>query len=696
MEDYCALEECNDEMTPRVDIKNFEPVSETTHAIGPDERERDGKGDAGNESCGSNDSYDPSRGSWGGWLEFILSVMGYSIGLGNVWRFPYLCYENGGGAFIIPYLLMITFVALPIIFLEMSLGQFSSLGCISVWRFSRLFKGVGFAMTYVSASFCLYYNIVLAYCIYYLVVSFYNPQPWVGCDHEWNTENCFERSSRKEGSVANMSTTEVPFLPYATARTMYDDNFTTPGNVTRTRVRATEEFWKLKVLGLSDGLHDLGSIRWQLLLSFLAAWVLIYVCISKGIKSSGKAVFFTATFPYVLLFILLVRGATLEGSMQGVLFFIKPDFKKLGEAKVWQAAANQVFLSYSPGWGGMHTLASYNKFNNYCYRDAFMFCISCACTSIFSGFVIFSIIGFMAYDSNTKVEDVVDAGYGLAFVAFPEAVTRMWAPQLWSVLFFFMLIILGMDSQFVCLETLITAITDELAEVWPNTRRWKGWITFGTCLTMFLIGLPLVTQGGSYVMELLDWYVAGFSPMATVMFEVLVVSYIYGVKRIAGDIRAMLNFTPSLFWQLCWMFFSPALLTFIIVFAFANYEPPKTNKYTFPPWADALGWCLASVVLVFIFVYAVYYLCKARGTFVERVKLAVKPSPDWGPHLNKNRVKAGYAPLPGRGPYPEILVDQEDAVHWPVTDLTKSKSGCDDCEQTDNMDSNPGQQDSIV
>ncbi|XP_038063267.1 sodium- and chloride-dependent glycine transporter 1-like isoform X2 [Patiria miniata] len=637
MKEYSALDVCKDESNPPTAGKAIELDSETTPAIAHDQRDGEGKGDG-------------ARGSWGGWLEFILSVLGYSIGLGNVWRFPYLCYENGGG--------------------------------------------VGFAMTSISACFCLYYNIVLGYCIYYLVVSFYDPQPWVGCDHEWNTENCFERGSRVDEVdgplAANSSASTLPPYATATATAMYGWNVTTPANMTRTRVRASEEFWKRQVLGKSDGLHDLGAIRWQLLLAFLAAWALIYVCVSRGIKSSGKAVYFTATFPYVLLFILLVRGATLEGSMQGVLFFITPDFKKLGQAKVWQAAANQVFLSYSPGWGGMHTLSSYNKFNNRCYRDAFIFCISCFCTSIFSGFVIFSILGFMAYDSNTNVEDVVDAGYGLAFVAFPEAVTRMWLPQLWSCLFFFMLIILGMDSQFVCLETLITAIIDELADVWPNARRWKGRLIFATCFVMFLIGLPLVTEGGIYVMELLDWYVAGFSPMVTAMSEVLIVSYVYGVKRVVRDIEAMLGFTPSMYWQLCWMLFCPALLTFIVVFAFADYEPPKTADYTFPPWADAIGWCLASIVLVYIVVYAVYYLCRESGTFVERLRRAVQPSPDWGPHLNVNRVKAGYAPLPGRGPYPKINTsDKEDAICLPASDLMTK-------QMTSDIDLDHHQDESIV
>ncbi|XP_071786818.1 sodium- and chloride-dependent glycine transporter 1-like [Asterias amurensis] len=622
---------------------NLNSVTETTPAIAQNDK------DLRRHDAGSADDAIPERETWGGRFEFILSVMGYSIGLGNVWRFPYLCYENGGGAFLIPYFIMIGLVALPIIFLELCLGQFSSLGCISVWKYSKLFKGAGFAMAFLSAGFCLYYNLVLAYCIYYMVISFFNPQPWVGCDHEWNTDNCYDGKSFGHLDFNDTANSSL----YSTTETFTSTllstvaNFTTAGNYTGKHVRATEEYWKLHVLDISDGLHSLGSIRWQLFLAFTAAWVIVYVCVSRGVKSSGKAVYFTATFPYVLLIVLLIRGVTLEGSLQGILFFIRPDFKSLGRAKVWQAAANQVFLSFSPGWGGMHTLASYNKFNNNCYRDAFMFCMSCAFTSIFSGFVMFSIVGFMAHDSNTSVEKVVDAGYGLAFVVFPEAVSRMWLPQLWSFLFFFMLIILGLDSQFVCLETLITALTDELAAIWPKTRRWKWLITLGTCCTMFVVGLPLVTQGGIYVMTLLDWYLSGFSPMVTTITETLVVSHIYGVNRISRDIHSMLNFTPSLYWRLCWMLFSPLVLLFIIVFAFFDYHSPVVGDYTFPSWADGVGWCLVSFSIFFIFTYGIYHLLGEKGTLIERLKMAIQPHAQWGPALNVNRLQAGYAPMPG-------------------------------------------------
>merc|ERR1712061_295789 len=178
-----------------------------------------------------------------------------------------------------------------------------------------------------------------------------------------------------------------------------------------------------------------------------AAWTIVCLCLIKGVQSSGKVVYFTALFPYFVLVILLIRGATLPGAYEGILFYVYPTAEKmrgLGDIQVWADAATQIFYSLGPSFGGLITLASYNKFTNNCHRDAILIAFSNCATSIFAGFVIFSIVGFMAHEANLPVADVIQGGTGLAFIAYPSAVTQMPLPPIWSFLFFTMLIILIM------------------------------------------------------------------------------------------------------------------------------------------------------------------------------------------------------------------------------------------------------------
>ncbi|GCC18333.1 hypothetical protein chiPu_0022360, partial [Chiloscyllium punctatum] len=205
------------------------------------------------------------------------------------------------------------------------------------------------------------------------------------------------------------------------------------------------------VLRRSSSIEETGEIVWYLALCLLLAWLIVGAALSKGIKSSGKAVYFTATFPYVVLTILLIRGITLEGAYKGIEFYIgkQLDLSKLTNAEVWKDAATQIFYSLAVGWGSLITLSSYNKFHNNCYTDTIVVCVVNCATSVFAGFVIFSILGHMAHKQDKLVSEVVQSGFGLAFIAYPEALAQLpWAP-LWATLFFFMLITLGLSSQFV-------------------------------------------------------------------------------------------------------------------------------------------------------------------------------------------------------------------------------------------------------
>ncbi|XP_064311329.1 sodium- and chloride-dependent glycine transporter 1 [Phalacrocorax carbo] len=562
------------------------------------------------------------RGNWGNQIEFVLTSVGYAVGLGNVWRFPYLCYRNGGGAFMFPYFIMLVFCGIPLFFMELSFGQFASQGCLGVWRVSPMFKGVGYGMMVVSTYIGIYYNVVICIAFYYFFVSMTRVLPWAYCSNSWNTADCV--------AVLNLS-----------SRTALS-NFSDFDNVTQKRTSPSEEYWRRYVLELSDDIGNLGEVRLPLLGCLGVSWVVVFLCLIKGVKSSGKVVYFTATFPYVVLTILFVRGITLEGALTGITYYLTPQWDKILNAKVWGDAASQIFYSLGCAWGGLITMASYNKFHNNCYRDSIIISITNCATSVYAGFVIFSILGFMASHLGVDISKVADHGPGLAFVAYPEALTLLPISPLWSILFFFMLILLGLGTQFCLLETLVTAIVDEVGNEWIIRK--KTFVTLGVAVAGFLLGIPLTTQAGIYWLLLMDNYAASFSLVIISCIMCVAIMYIYGHHNYFKDIEMMLGFPPPLFFQICWRFISPAIIFFILVFTVIQYQPISYNDYVYPTWAISIGFLMALSSVICIPIYAIYKVCRSEGgTLLERLKNATKASKDWGPALAEHR-SGRYAP----------------------------------------------------
>ncbi|CAN0278032.1 unnamed protein product [Bubo scandiacus] len=562
------------------------------------------------------------RGNWGNQIEFVLTSVGYAVGLGNVWRFPYLCYRNGGGAFMFPYFIMLVFCGIPLFFMELSFGQFASQGCLGVWRVSPMFKGVGYGMMVVSTYIGIYYNVVICIAFYYFFVSMTRVLPWTYCSNAWNTPDCTGVLDRNLSSRAALNLTLL--------------------NDTQKRTSPSEEYWRRYVLDLSDDIGNLGEVRLPLLGCLGVSWVVVFLCLIKGVKSSGKVVYFTATFPYVVLTILFVRGITLEGALTGIMYYLTPQWDKILDAKVWGDAASQIFYSLGCAWGGLITMASYNKFHNNCYRDSIIISITNCATSVYAGFVIFSILGFMANHLGVDVSNVADHGPGLAFVAYPEALTLLPISPLWSILFFFMLILLGLGTQFCLLETLVTAIVDEVGNEWIIRK--KTFVTLGVAVAGFLLGVPLTTQAGIYWLLLMDNYAASFSLVVISCIMCVAIMYVYGHRNYFKDIEMMLGFPPPLFFQICWRFISPAIIFFILVFTVIQYQPISYNDYIYPTWAISIGFLMALSSVICIPIYAIYKVCCSEGdTLLERFKNATKASKDWGPALAEHR-SGRYAP----------------------------------------------------
>ena len=197
--------------------------------------------------------------------------------------------------------------------------------------------------------------------------------------------------------------------------------------------------------------------------------------------------------PYVLLTILLIRGITLPGAADGIKFYLVPELGKLTETEVWIDAAVQIFYSVGAGFGVHLAYASYNKFHNNCYRDCVVTSFVNSFTSFFSGFVIFTYLGYMSWLQNKDIKQVAEQGPGLVFEVYPEAIATLPASQIWSVLFFVMLIFLGMDSAMGGLECVITGLMDEFCDFFHKRKITREMFTGIVVFSSFLVALSCVT-----------------------------------------------------------------------------------------------------------------------------------------------------------------------------------------------------------
>ncbi|XP_041659473.1 sodium- and chloride-dependent GABA transporter 2-like isoform X1 [Cheilinus undulatus] len=543
-----------------------------------------------------------NRGQWANKREFLLAVVGEIIGLGNVWRFPYLCFKNGGGVFLVPYVLFLFTCGIPTFFLEVSLGQLTGQGGITCWRkICPLFEGLGYGGMVLMLYTVMYYIVILAWAFLYLFSTFHDVLPWAHCNNTWNTDNCVDYRLNQSSHV----------------------------NISLNAASSVEEFWQRRVLGLSGGIEEMGAVRWDLAGCLLLSWIICYFCIWKGVKSSGKVVYFTATFPYVMMIALLIRGLTLPGAADGIRFYLSPDPARLADPQVWMDAGSQILFSYAVCTGCLASLGSYNKYNNNCYKDAFALCLLNSATSFVAGFAIFSVLGFMSYELGVDISTVAESGPGLAFIAYPRAVAMMPLPQVWAAFFFFMIIFLGLDSEFVYLEGLVTSVSDMYPSFFYVGHRRKLLLLL-ICVVSFLIGLSMVTEGGLYVFQLFDYYAcSGIPLMSFAILESVCVGWAYGADNYYSNIKDMIGYRPSPYMKYCWRFITPCVSTGILLFSVVKFTPLKyNNTYEYPWWGYALGLFLALTSVLMAPLWILFKLATTPGTLRQRLKAAMTPADD--------------------------------------------------------------------
>uniref|UniRef100_A0A8C2C352 Transporter n=1 Tax=Cyprinus carpio TaxID=7962 RepID=A0A8C2C352_CYPCA len=524
------------------------------------------------------------RPKWDNKAQYMLTCVGFCVGLGNVWRFPYLCQSHGGGAFMIPFLILLVFEGIPLLHLEFAIGQRLRKGSVGVWRtINPYMLGVGIASMCVSFLVSLYYNTIIAWVMWYFFNSFQEPLPWSQCPINAN----------RTGLVSECE-----------------------------RSSPVDYFWYRETLNTSAAIDDMGGLQWWMILCLISAWGVLYVCCIRGIETTGKAVYVTSTLPYVVLTIFLIRGLTLKGSFDGIKFLFTPDLNELANPTTWLDAGAQVFYSFSLAFGGLISFSSYNSVHNNCEQDAVIISIINAFTSIYAATVIYSIIGFRATErfddwkkgslllTRREPELLIKCsskGTGLAFIVFTEAITKMPLSPLWSVLFFVMLFCLGLSSMFGNIEGVLVPLQD--LKVFPKS--WPKEVISGvTCLVCCLVGLIFVQGSGNYWLALFDSF-AGSIPLLIIAFsEMIGVVYVYGIDRFNEDLIFMIGHKPNIFWQATWRVISPLIMLAIFIFYFSTivtkeifyiaWDPesenfPTLEKKPYPSWIYVIIFLLAGV-----------------------------------------------------------------------------------------------------
>ncbi len=473
------------------------------------------------------------RETWGSRGGFVLAAVGSAVGLGNLWGFPYKLYSYGGGAFLIPYILAMFCIGIPMLILEFSLGHFTQRAAPNAYaRTGRKKEFIGWWGIILGFVIITYYPVILAYCVSFMGFSIQGiinggKLPWAGTGIE-GVEN---------------------------AKTFFSQTY----------------------LGAIDG-PALGSIRTNLIIPLLITWVAMYFCIFRGVKLVSKIVWLTVPLPGLMLVVLAVRGLTLEGSMQGLVYFLDPVWSQLAKPSTWRFAFGQVFFSLSLAFGVMLTYASFLHRKSDINNNAAIIGLADFVTSFIAGLAIFATLGGMAFvtaqaGAAVGVENVVDAGPGLAFVAFPYALAQLPGAPWWSLVFFFTLITLGIDSGFSITESVLAGLVDK-----------TGWRRCIVLPVMSLVGLGFglfyITQGGLSWLGVIDGFINGTWGIAFLgLLECVVLGWLYRIETLREHANERSDWQLGKWWNYSIRIFIPIILGTLFMWSLFDDFGPGQNFF---------------------------------------------------------------------------------------------------------------------
>lgn len=500
------------------------------------------------------------RESWDTRGGFILAAVGSAVGLGNLWRFPYELYDHGGGAFLIPYVIAVFVIGVPMLILEFSLGHFTQRAAPAAFaRSHRRLEFVGWWSIILGFVIITFYTVILAYCFSFLWFSIKGivtggQLPWAGEGLE---------------GVTN-------------AKSFFFDDY----------------------LGRTDG-NALGSIRWNIFLPLIVTWVAMYLCIFRGVKLVGKIVWLTVPLPWLMLLILTVRGLTLEGAIEGLAYYLNPDWTELAKASTWRFAFGQAFFSLSLAFGGvMITYSSFLHRKSDINNNAAIIGLADFCTSFIAGLAVFATLGGMAFVTRqaghpVAVQNVAEGGPALAFVAFPYALAQLPYSAWFSFIFFFALVTLGIDSAFSITESVLAAVMDK-----------TGWRRCMILPVISVIGAAIsiiyITEGGLNWLGVIGDFIDGTWGIAFLgLLECIVIGWLWRVDILRRHANNRSDWRLGKWWEYLVRIFIPLILGSLFFWSLFDDLTREEGLLRSPDGSWILQNCVGLAVIALVPIAAV-------------------------------------------------------------------------------------------
>ncbi|MDM5228611.1 sodium-dependent transporter [Cytobacillus sp. NJ13] len=481
-----------------------------------------------------------NRPQWGSRAGFIMAAVGSAIGLGNIWRFPAVAYENGGGAFFFPYLFALLTAGIPLLIMEFTIGhKYRGSAPLSYARLSKKYEWLGWWQVAISFVISTYYAVIIAWAMSFAGFSF---------NLKWGDD--------PNGFLFG------EYLKLAE----------TPGEVG----------------GVVPGVFIPLVIVWAVTLGIL------FKGIKKGIEIANK-IFIPVLV--VLFLIIVVRALTLDGAIAGLDAFFKPNWEMIAEPKVWVAAYGQIFFSLSIGFAIMVTYSSYLPKKTDLTNSAFITGFANSGFELLAGIGVFAALGFMAAQQGVGINEVVSSGVGLAFVVFPQIINEFPAFNgLFGSFFFICLALAGLTSLISIVETFVAGLQDKF-----NVSRNKAVIVGGGLSA--IISILFATQGGLYFLDAADYFINQFGVALAGLVQVVIVGWVLKeLKNLQNHADAVSDIKLGAWWKVCLIGITPIVLGYMMVQNLItnikdNYEGYPTSFLLYSGWGVAIG----AIILGFVF-----------------------------------------------------------------------------------------------